>query len=63
MKTESTLYDDDRRPLDAADKRAGGAASIARRIGSRLLHEVREGCRRRSSFLSASTLLMLRAWA
>jgi hypothetical protein len=42
MRTESTLYDDDRRPLDATDKRVGGAASIARRIGSRLLHEVRE---------------------
>ena len=42
MRTESTLYDDGRRPLDASDRRAGRAAQIARRIGARLLHEVRE---------------------
>jgi hypothetical protein len=42
MRTESTLCDDGRRPLDASDKRAGRGAQIARRIGARLLHEVRE---------------------
>ena len=42
MRTESTLYDDGRQPLDASDKRACRAAQIARRIGARILHEVRE---------------------
>ncbi len=42
MRTQSTPYDNDRRPLDASAKRAGGAAQIARRTGARLLHEARE---------------------
>ena len=42
MRTESTLYDADGRPVDTSAKRAGGAVRIAGRIGARLLHEARE---------------------
>jgi hypothetical protein len=42
MRTESTLYDADGRPVDTSAKRAGGAVRIASRIGARLLHEARE---------------------
>jgi hypothetical protein len=42
MRTESTLYDADGRPVDASAKRAGGAVRIPSRIGARLLHEARE---------------------
>ena len=42
MRTESTLYDTDGRPVDASATRAGGAVRILSRIGARLLHEARE---------------------
>jgi hypothetical protein len=42
MRTESTLYDANGRPVDTSAKRAGGAVRIARRIGARILHEARE---------------------
>jgi hypothetical protein len=42
MRTESTLYDADGRPVDVSATRAGGAVRILSRIGARLLHEARE---------------------
>jgi hypothetical protein len=42
MRTERILYDADHRPLAPSAERAGPTARLARLIGARLLHEVRE---------------------
>jgi hypothetical protein len=52
-------YDNDRRPFTPSAKRVGRAAGVARRIGARLLHEVREALPPTILSLLASTLLCL----
>ena len=42
MRTESTLLDNERQPLDAGAERSGAVVRIANRIGARILHEARE---------------------
>jgi hypothetical protein len=59
MTTEPILHDDDHRPLAPPGERAGGIARVARRIGARLLHEVREALPPTSFFFVGFNLIVL----